>query len=184
MDEPQERERSSSEGAPSTAPTTPEATEPHDNDDIWASDNDHESNAATTGQQSREDLPSDLPTVKRQHMTDGYREGLSVGKAKVMQNGFDSGYPIGVSIALRAGKILGCLEGVVAIKDLNEETRAPVKKMLEQARQDLAVSSLLRDMTDETIMESSSIPDSVEIVLRKWEKVTFGVGEESGESES
>jgi hypothetical protein len=47
-------------------------------------------------------------------MTDGYREGLSVGKARVMQSGFDAGYPLGVEIGLRAGNVLGVLEGVIA----------------------------------------------------------------------
>ena len=47
-------------------------------------------------------------------MTDGYREGLSVGKAKVMQRGFDAGYPVGVQIGLRVGSVLGILEGVLA----------------------------------------------------------------------
>jgi hypothetical protein len=46
-------------------------------------------------------------------MTDGYREGLAVGKASVMQDGFDAGYPFGVEIGLRVGVVLGVLEGVV-----------------------------------------------------------------------
>ena len=47
-------------------------------------------------------------------MTDGYREGLSVGKPQVMQKGFDAGYPLGVEVGLRVGNVLGVLEGVVA----------------------------------------------------------------------
>jgi len=46
-------------------------------------------------------------------MTDGYREGLAVGKASVMQEGFDAGYPFGVEIGLRVGVVLGVLEGIV-----------------------------------------------------------------------
>src|SRR6201999_3459554 len=57
---------------------------------------------------------SDLPALRRQHMTDGYREGLSVGKARVMQSGFDAGYPLGVEVGLRVGNVLGVLEGVLA----------------------------------------------------------------------
>ena len=47
-------------------------------------------------------------------MTDGYREGLSIGKARVMQSGFDAGYPMGVEIGLRVGNVLGVLEGIIA----------------------------------------------------------------------
>ncbi|EXJ70184.1 uncharacterized protein A1O5_06252 [Cladophialophora psammophila CBS 110553] len=60
-----------------------------------------------------EEMLSDVPSLRRQHMTDGYREGLSVGKARVMQRGFDAGYPLGVELGLRVGKVLGVLEGVI-----------------------------------------------------------------------
>ena len=66
---------------------------------------------------------SDLPSIRRQHMTSGYREGLSVGKAQVIQSGFDAGYPIGVEIALRAGKVLGVLEGSFAVKQKEKERK-------------------------------------------------------------
>ncbi|KIY01413.1 uncharacterized protein Z520_02965 [Fonsecaea multimorphosa CBS 102226] len=62
----------------------------------------------------REVILSDVPSLRRQHMTDGYREGLSVGKARVMQRGFDAGYPLGVEVGLRVGTVLGVLEGVVS----------------------------------------------------------------------
>ena len=62
----------------------------------------------------RDEILSDLPAVRRQHMNDGYREGLSVGKARVMQSGFDAGYPVGVEVGLRVGAVLGVLEGIVA----------------------------------------------------------------------
>jgi hypothetical protein len=58
--------------------------------------------------------PSDLPSLRREHINAGYREGLSVGKARVIQSGFDAGYPLGVAIALKVGPILGVLEGVLA----------------------------------------------------------------------
>ncbi|KIW88714.1 uncharacterized protein Z519_10760 [Cladophialophora bantiana CBS 173.52] len=61
----------------------------------------------------REEILSDIPSLRRQHMTDGYREGLSVAKARVMQRGFDAGYPLGVELGLRVGKVLGVLEGII-----------------------------------------------------------------------
>ncbi|KIW73178.1 hypothetical protein PV04_01315 [Phialophora macrospora] len=127
---------SPSPGTPSSPETT--ITEPEQSpgadDDIWDTSSDHFPLAAT--QHSNHDLDatspsnpqdddshprflrgeilSDLPALRRQHMTDGYREGLSVGKARVMQSGFDAGYPLGVEIGLRAGNVLGVLEGVIA----------------------------------------------------------------------
>lgn len=163
--------------SPAEVPTSPEAASA--DDDIWASD--HENNPATSsqGQPQAEDLLSDLPTVKRQHMTDGYREGLSVGKARVMQKGFDNGYPIGVMIALRAGKVLGCIEGILAAKDIPDAHRADVRRTYEQVRSEFAISSLLKDVNDQSLMESKSLPASFETTLEKWEIATFGAAVES-----
>lgn len=165
---------SSSVASPSTAVTSPEDMSQGDADDIWVSDDEHNDANNRLDRNGREDLLSDLPTVKRQHMTDGYREGLSVGKAKVMQTGFDEGYPIGMAIALRVGKIIGCLEGVVAAKDLSEEKKAPVRKTLGQAKQELAITALLKDMDDTKISAAAKIPESVEKVLADWESEILG----------
>jgi len=156
-------------------------------DDIWGSDQEHDSAASRrlTGQPQVESLLSDLPSVKRQHMNDGYREGLSLGKAKVMQQGFDDGYPVGVMIALRAGKVLGTIEGVLTAKDASDTQKAAVRKTYEQARVELMISSLLKDMNDQVLTESKSVPASIENTLRKWETVTFGttsVSEDSAKS--
>ncbi|ETI28318.1 hypothetical protein G647_00767 [Cladophialophora carrionii CBS 160.54] len=130
------RKSSPSPDAPSSPDTT--ITEPEQSpgadDDIWDTSSDHF--PLTTAQHPDHDLDatsapyphdddshprfvrgailSDLPALRRQHMTDGYREGLSVGKARVMQSGFDAGYPLGVEVGLRAGNVLGVLEGVIA----------------------------------------------------------------------
>lgn len=169
-----ERDRSSSVSSSTTAATTPEVVPPDDTNDIWASDDEHDPAHTLDERQDDGSLLSDLPTIRRQHMTDGYREGLSIGKAKVMQKGFDEGYPIGVSIALRVGKILGCMEGILTAKDVPEETKAPIRRLLEQAKQELALSFLLKNVDDQTIVQSSQTPESVEKVLSKWEKYTFG----------
>jgi len=116
--------------SPSTTVTTPDQS-PGADDDIWdtSSDHqlphngDHDDNTVTDQETNpnRESLPqrrpdpilSDLPTLRRQHMTSGYREGLAIGKAQVMQRGFDEGYPFGVELGLRIGTVLGVLEGAL-----------------------------------------------------------------------
>ncbi|KAL1968122.1 hypothetical protein VTN77DRAFT_2253 [Rasamsonia byssochlamydoides] len=71
--------------------------------------------------------PSDLPSLRRQHVTAGYRDGVSFSKSQHVQRGFDAGFPVGAQFGLRVGTVLGILEGV--LKGL--ETRpfsGPVKK--------------------------------------------------------
>lgn len=167
---PTVRDRSSSVSSPATAVTTPDLVSA--DDDIWASDHENDPATSSEGHAQGENLLSDLPTVKRQHMTDGYREGLGIGKVRVMQQGFDDGYPIGVKIALRAGKVLGCIEGVLAAKDISGEQKASIRKTYEQARSELAFTSLFKDMDDQLIMENKSIPTSIETVLKRWESAT------------
>lgn len=112
--------------SPSTNVTTPDQS-PGADDDIWdtSSDHDYPRNDSTTTQDLGLDdggiaerrpnqILSDLPTLRRQHVTSGYREGLAIGKAQVMQRGFDEGYPFGVELGLRIGAVLGVLEGMLA----------------------------------------------------------------------
>lgn len=112
--------------SPSTNVTTPDQS-PGADDDIWdtSSDHDYPRNDSTTTQDRGLDdggiaerrpnqILSDLPTLRRQHVTSGYREGLAIGKAQVMQRGFDEGYPFGVELGLRIGAVLGVLEGMLA----------------------------------------------------------------------
>ena len=112
----------------STTVTTPDQS-PGTDEDIWDTSSDHDQLGLIHSEQSEEagglvvptgerrrgrgEILSDLPQLRRQHMTDGYREGLAVGKASVMQDGFDAGYPFGVQIGLRVGVVLGVLEGIV-----------------------------------------------------------------------
>lgn len=57
--------------------------------------------------------PSDLPSLRRQHVTTGYREGISASKGTHIQDGFDAGFPVGAQLGMRAGTVLGILEGLV-----------------------------------------------------------------------
>lgn len=69
--------------------------------------------SAPPPKQTPEHEPSDLPSLRRQHVTTGYRDGVSESKTSHVQPGFDVGYPIGAQLGLRAGTVLGILEGVV-----------------------------------------------------------------------
>jgi len=149
----------------STAATSP-AADSHDDDDIWGeADGDH----------TTEEVLSDLPSMKRQHMTDGYREGLSIGKARVMQSGFDEGYPIGVKIAMRVGPILGVLEAYLACKSIEAipGMRHIVKSTYDDALHDLSISNLLDNQDEKTLLASKTIPEAAETIISFWEgKVT------------
>jgi hypothetical protein len=45
-------------------------------------------------------------------VTNGYREGIATSKEKHIQEGFDEGYSLGAEIALKAGRLVGALEGL------------------------------------------------------------------------
>ncbi|KAL4873569.1 hypothetical protein BDV12DRAFT_160293 [Aspergillus spectabilis] len=57
--------------------------------------------------------PSELPSLRRQHVTAGYRDGISASKAENVQQGFDAGFPVGAQLGMRAGTIIGIVEGVL-----------------------------------------------------------------------
>ncbi|KAL4941661.1 hypothetical protein BDV06DRAFT_194096 [Aspergillus oleicola] len=57
--------------------------------------------------------PSELPLLRRQHVTAGYRDGISASKADHVQHGFDAGFPVGAQLGMRAGTIIGIIEGVL-----------------------------------------------------------------------
>lgn len=113
--------------SPSTTVTTPDQS-PGADDEIWDTSSDHEHprndpTAAPENDANHDALSprrptqilSDLPTLRRQHVTSGYREGLAIGKAQVMQRGFDDGYPFGTELGLRVGAVLGVLEGMLVV---------------------------------------------------------------------
>ncbi|KAJ5910037.1 hypothetical protein N7504_004680 [Penicillium tannophilum] len=102
-------------------------------DDIFGSSPPHETrevhgisehNRAGTSSATVE--PSDLPSLRRQHVTAGYRDGVSVSKGERVQDGFDGGFPIGAQLGMRAGTILGILEGIS--RGLDDRSTGAVKK--------------------------------------------------------
>ncbi|PWY68494.1 hypothetical protein BO94DRAFT_300678 [Aspergillus sclerotioniger CBS 115572] len=70
--------------------------------------------------------PSDLPSLRRQHVTAGYRDGIEASKSTHVQSGFDAGFPVGAQLGMRAGTILGILEGVLRGYD----SQSVIKKQL------------------------------------------------------
>lgn len=80
-------------------------------DDIFGSSPPHDPPVASHEPVTNE--PSDLPTLRRQHVTAGYRDGVSASKSHHVQEGFDAGFPIGAQLGMRAGTVLGILEGLV-----------------------------------------------------------------------
>ncbi|PGH00909.1 hypothetical protein AJ79_08064 [Helicocarpus griseus UAMH5409] len=93
--------------------------------------------------------PSDLPSLRRQHVTAGYRDGVSVAKNEHVQRGFDEGFPVGAELGLRIGIVLGVLEGLAragaggsgnasAVKGEGEDVQA----LFERAKKELAVQSV------------------------------------------
>lgn len=129
-------------------------------------------------------------------MTSGYREGLSIGKARVIQSAFDEGYPIGVELAVRVGTVLGVLDGCVAalsdgrtsggkrvsssdgdeedegaaeLKEREKQCKArleSVSRLLEKAKKELDVAKLLEGMEEDVLVEAKTAVD-----LRSAEEV-------------
>ncbi|KAL8873834.1 MAG: hypothetical protein Q9174_000763 [Haloplaca sp. 1 TL-2023] len=56
--------------------------------------------------------PSDIPRLRSIHVTAGYRDGIASAKDEAVQHGFDEAYPLGAIMGMRAGYILGVLEGL------------------------------------------------------------------------
>ncbi|EAQ93113.1 hypothetical protein CHGG_01348 [Chaetomium globosum CBS 148.51] len=57
---------------------------------------------------------SDIPRLSAAHSTAGYRDGITLAKARTAQGGFDEGYGLGATVGARAGQLLGVLEGLAA----------------------------------------------------------------------
>ncbi|KAJ5464252.1 Essential protein Yae1N-terminal [Penicillium sp. IBT 31633x] len=93
----------------------------HDNslDDIFGSspprsERDlHPGQNATGNSESTSVEPSDLPSLRRQHVTAGYRDGSAASKGAHVQDGFDAGFPVGARMGMRAGTVLGIMEGLL-----------------------------------------------------------------------
>ncbi|KAI4120705.1 MAG: hypothetical protein LQ338_006821 [Usnochroma carphineum] len=105
--------------------------------------------------------PSDIPRLRSTHVTNGYRDGIASSKDQALQPGFDEAYPLGAILGLRAGYILGVLEGLCsaypsgnpALAETDEKKRDELvevrrdeanrlKSLLIQAREELSAEKL------------------------------------------
>jgi len=127
-------------------------TTTHDNnhlDDVWGSDDNETTSHSTPHTSSSTAHPSDIPRLRQEHTTAGYRDGISTAKGTSVQAGFDEGFGLGATIGLRAGELAGVLEGLVnavlsrpSLQSSSEETAGRMKGLLEEARKDLSVQSV------------------------------------------
>lgn len=117
---PSPRSPSPTASTSSTQPTSTSASHSpspptHRYIDPFSADSDSDSNPEITTaherEQEQEQEPSDLPLLRRTHLTTGYRAGLSAGKEnpETAQRGFDAGYGIGATLGARVGWVLGAL---------------------------------------------------------------------------
>ncbi|KAI1755868.1 hypothetical protein F4782DRAFT_372911 [Xylaria castorea] len=84
-------------------------------DDIFGPDPDIPGHGPTvSATHGNSDMSLDTQRLRAQHNTVGYREGITAGKAGSIQTGFDQGFALGGNIGIRAGQILGLLEGISA----------------------------------------------------------------------
>ncbi|KOS17606.1 Uncharacterized protein ESCO_003281 [Escovopsis weberi] len=80
--------------------------------------------------------PSDMHRLQTEHITAGYREGISTAKAATVQQGFDEGFSLGATIGMAAGRLLGTLEGIAEALGPDWNTRAAERLRL--AREELS----------------------------------------------
>ncbi|RYP57144.1 hypothetical protein DL769_009664 [Monosporascus sp. CRB-8-3] len=89
-------------------------------------------------------LAPDTRRLQVTHSTEGYREGITAGKAQSIQAGFDEGYNLGANVGLKAGQLLGLLEGIAAAlgqrradADADADGSERASQLLADARQEL-----------------------------------------------
>jgi hypothetical protein len=92
----------------------PQPTLNDDLDDVFGSEPDSLSDNDFIGHGGGNTEWSDIPRLREKHETEGYRDGMTKGKAESVQKGFDEGYGLGAVLGLRVGKIVGLLEGICA----------------------------------------------------------------------
>lgn len=110
-------------------------------DDVFGSDDGQDALSNPSGIARRADdhnHPSDIRRLQGEHTTAGYREGVTVAKAASVQSGFDEGFGLGAALGLRAGEVVGVLEGLAAAVPGDER----LTKLLGQASEDLAPQSV------------------------------------------
>jgi hypothetical protein len=86
--------------------------------------------------------PSEIPRLRAQHNTSGYRDGIASSKSLHTQEGFDEGYSLGAVVGRKVGYILGVLGGIaVALRNKDEEHS--MERLEKEAREELTVEEIL-----------------------------------------
>lgn len=80
-------------------------------------------------------LPSDMPRLEREHVTAGYRDGVTAAKGSSVQEGFDEGFSLGAEVGKRVGEVLGLLEGI-------HEAVGGDGELLKRAKEELAADKV------------------------------------------
>ncbi|KUJ14483.1 uncharacterized protein LY89DRAFT_536659, partial [Mollisia scopiformis] len=134
---------------------------------------------------------SDVPRLKEKHETEGYRDGVTKGKAESVQAGFDEGYGLGAMLGLKIGRILGVLEGIFkAVLSAEGEEWEGEKRRVEvvsgEAKKELGTERVFaREWWGEDGVWRFEVPgegEGIEVVfedvagahplVKKWEAVT------------
>jgi hypothetical protein len=109
------------------SPSAPIPEQSHQNDDlddVFGSAPSSPSHEDTRHDRNGNTEVSDIPRLKEKHETEGYRDGVTQGKVKTVQQGFDEGHNLGAVMGLRIGKILGLVEGIFAAVRSGESAAA------------------------------------------------------------
>jgi hypothetical protein len=160
-----------------------------DFDDVFGSEPGSPTLGDEEGARGGNDERSDIPRLKEKHETEGYRDGVTKGKAESVQAGFDEGYGLGAVLGLRIGKILGLLEGIYFAIGVTEGEEWRVEKervgtLYEDAQRELNTQSVFgREWWGEDGIWKYDVPgegEGKEVVfpdiaaahplLKKWEE--------------
>ncbi|KAF4634681.1 hypothetical protein G7Y89_g3417 [Cudoniella acicularis] len=94
---------------------------------------------------------SDVPRLKEKHETEGYRDGVTKGKAQTVQAGFDEGYGLGAVLGLRIGKILGLLDGICSAVGVGLKSGGTEVLLGEKERLDKLFASATVELKTESV---------------------------------
>lgn len=158
--------------SPSTTMTSTQTDHPApevDNslDDIFGSSPPPESGREAPGPHTETHAapePSEFPSLRRQHVTAGYRDGVATSKGEHVQEGFDAGFPIGARLGMRAGTIVGILEGIV--RGLEDRSGSGVVKKPVSAR---GTANTVRGDDSQSAESAESRRNTREQVLRIYQ---------------
>ncbi|KAI9808625.1 MAG: hypothetical protein M1825_003775 [Sarcosagium campestre] len=126
--------------------------------------------AAHLPRESKWQHPSDIPRLRTQHQTAGYREGVAKAKAASVQSGFDAGYVSGAELGVIVGGLLGVLEGittaVVAATPNGDRDgdSSGLRNLLSRARSELAS---WQDLYEREFREQKG-EGVYDMVVEKW----------------